>query len=139
MSRVLVNYNYCVTGFCGESLKDSYFCEQFCLLPDFKCKLYRCESCTICCQVAREARHKAQCESNKICERSFLCRSVVFCHICLQCLHCSKSDCRGQTSPVLENMGCPRDQSQGHKNLQGRLHHPLPEPTIFDHVSTNHK
>ena len=46
--------------------------------------------------------------------------------------YCSKSACRGQTAPVLENLGHPRGQSQGHKKTQGRLHPPLLEPSNFD-------
>ena len=65
-----------------------------------------------------------------MCERCFLCISVVFCPTCHQCpCCCSKSACTGQTEPLLENLGCPRRQLQGHKNSQGRLHPSLPTPT----------
>ena len=48
--------------------------------------------------------------------------SVPTCHLCPHC--CSKSACRGQTEPVLENFGRPRYHLQGHNN-QERLHTPL--------------
>ena len=65
-----------------------------------------------------------------ICERCFLCISVVFCPTCQQCPHCcSKSAYSGQTASVLGNMGCPRGQPQNYKNPQGRLHPPFPELT----------
>ena len=58
------------------------------------------------------------------------------CHKCPHC--CCKSICRVQT-PVLGNIGRPRGQSQGHRNPQGRLHHPLLELANSDKISTNHK
>ena len=76
----------------------------------------------------------------KIWERSFLYRSFIFCPTCHKCPHCcSESTCRGQTEPVLQNLGHPRCQRQNHKNPEGRLHPPLPEPTNFDQVSNNDK
>ena len=48
--------------------------------------------------------------------RCFLCRSLVFCPACPYC--CSKSAGKGKTVKVLENLGRPRDQLQGHKNHQ---------------------
>ena len=49
-----------------------------------------------------------------------------------------KSVSRGQTVPVLGNMGCPRGQSQG-QNLQRRLHSSLPDLTTSDKVTSYHK
>ena len=66
----------------------------------------------------------------KICERGFMCRSVVF--KCPQC--CSKFACRGQSEPVLD-LG----QLQGHKNPQERLYPPLPATTNFDQVFSGNK
>ena len=55
---------------------------------------------------------------------------IVFCTICRQSSCCSsKSACRSQTEPVWENMGCPRGQSQGHKNPEKRLYSPRRAPT----------
>ena len=45
---------------------------------------------------------------------------------------CVGQFCRGQTEPVMENLGCPWGQFQRHRNLQERLYPPLPEPTNFD-------
>ena len=46
--------------------------------------------------------------TNNICQRCFLCRSLEFCKSCHKCPNCcSRSTCRGQTTPVLEKMGSP--------------------------------
>ena len=66
--------------------------------------------------------------------------SRVVCPICHECPNsCSISACRGQTAPVLKNMGHPRGQFQGHKNPQGNLQLLLMEPTNIDKVSNNHE
>ena len=60
--------------------------------------------------VVKLERSKSQCKTNKVCERCFLCRSVEFGrHKYPSC--CSESGYRVQTTPILGNMGCPRDQS----------------------------
>ena len=69
-----------------------------------------------------------------------MCRSIIFCPKCHKCPHCcSKSSCRGQTEPALENLGCPRGQSQCHKSPQGSLLSPLLKPTNFDQVFSDNK
>ena len=65
-------------GFCEESQKYRNSCEQFCKLSDLKCKLSCRESCTFFCLAATKEGHRIHCKSSKICERCFLCRSVVF-------------------------------------------------------------
>ena len=51
----------------------------------------------------------------KICERCFLCHSVVLCRTCNKCSNCcSKSACRGETSKLLANLaesGCRSESS----------------------------
>ena len=72
---------------------------------------------------SRKRKLKTSYKYNTFCEKCFLCKLVVFCPSCDKCPQCcSKSACRGQTAPFLENMGHPRGQSQSHKNPQGRLH-----------------
>ena len=62
---------------------------------------------------------------NKACERCFLCRSVEFCKKCHKCSNCcTKSTCRGQITPVLEEMGSPRRHSQSTNSPHRRLHSP---------------
>ena len=77
---------------------------------------------------------------NKICERCFLCTSIVFCKICHKCPNCcSKSTCRDQIAPVLGKMGSPRRQPQSSNNAQRRLHPTLPFPAKLDQVTKHHK
>ena len=64
--KVPVNDNYCVTQRGFVEIAD--ICEQ---LPDFKCKLFCCESCTFCHQAAIKERHKTHCKTNKTCEKCF--------------------------------------------------------------------
>ena len=128
--KVLINDNYCVTqrGFVERPGRKETFVNN-------------CQTLNATVNhVATKEMHKTHCKTSKLCERCFLCRSVVFCPTYHQCLHCcSKSACGGQTEPVLESLGHPGGQSQGHKNPQGRLHPPLPEPTNFDQVLNNYK
>ena len=112
-------------GLWDHSERQKILLDSFVNWSNFKCKLSCCELCFFS-PGSHKNRHKTHRKSNKICEMGFLCRLVVFCPICLQCPPCClKSACRSQTSPCLENIGHPSDQSQGHKNPQGRLHPPL--------------
>ena len=83
-----------------KSLSDSNKC----------CKLSCCKSCTYCTRAVAKERHKSDCCKTtsviKICEQCFLCQSVVFCQTCTTCPNCCTiSACRGQTQPVLGNLG----------------------------------
>ena len=65
----------------------------------------------------------------KISERCFQCWSIEFCLTCNKCPNCcSRSTCRGKTTPVL-----------GHKNAERRLHSPIPGPAKSDKVANHHK
>ena len=77
------------------------------------CKFKCCSTCTFCSRAAAKERRKScYCTAKsviKICEQSFLCRSIVFCKTCIECPKCcNKSACRGQTEPFLENLGAGR-------------------------------
>ena len=73
--------------------------------------------------------------TNKICERCFLCRSIVFCKMCHKCPNCcSKSTCRDQIAPVLGKMGSPRHQPQSSSNPQRRLHPTLLVPATSPNI-----
>ena len=77
---------------------------------------------------------------NKICERCFLCHSVVFCQTCNKCQKCClKSTCRGQTSKFLADLAESRGWSKNSSDFKGWLHSPLPEPAKLDKVSHCHK
>ena len=76
----------------------------------------------------------------KVCEKCFLCHSIVLCPICNKCQTCClKSACRGQTSKFLEKLVRTRGRSQNSSNSEGRLHPPLPEPAKSCKVSDCHK
>ena len=75
----------------------------------FQCRLTCCK-CSYCHRVATKERRKSHLLSNvhrnKICEKCFLCRSLVFCRSCHQCPTCCyRSSCRGEVKTVLAKMG----------------------------------
>ena len=110
---------------------------------DFECRLLCCK-CSYCHRVATKERLKSQCMSNlhrnKICERCFLCRSLVFCKSCHQCPTCCyRSACRGQVTAVLGEMGNPGFKSKSGKHTEGGLHSPLPVQTPLDKVTDCNK
>ena len=76
----------------------------------------------------------------KICEKCFLCHSIVLwksCYKCSQCCH--KSACRGQTSKLLEKdvrSGCRAESSS---NPERGLHPPLADPAKLVKNSHSHK
>ena len=105
----------------------------------FDCKLWCCK-CSYCHRVATKERRKSQCMSNvhrnKICERCFLCWSLVFCKSCCQCPTCCyRSSCRGKVTPVLGEMGSPGFKSKSSHHTEGWLHSPLPVQTQLDKVT----
>ena len=102
----------------------------------FECRLLCC-TCSYCHWVATKERRKTQCMSNihrnKICERCFLCRSLVFCKSCHQCPTCCyRSSCRGKVTPVLGEMGSPGFKSKSSHHTEGGLHSPVPVQTQLD-------
>ena len=110
---------------------------------DFKCRLSCCK-CSYCHRVAAKKRLKSQCMSlvykNKICERCFLCRSLVFCKSCHQCPTCCfRSSCRGEVKPVLGEMGSPGFQSKSNHHTEGGLYSSIPVQTPLNKVSDCNK
>ena len=76
----------------------------------------------------------------KICQKCFLCHSIVLCQYCFKCQKCCpKSTCRGQTSKILANLAGSGGQSQSASNLEGGLYPPVPEPAKTHKVSDSHK
>ena len=75
-----------------------------------------------------------------MCEQCFLCRSLVFCQTCAKCPNsCKRSACRGQTKPVLGNLGSLGCQTKGLTNVERVLHPPFLEQTKLDKVTDYHK
>ena len=59
------------------------------------------------------------------------------CHKCPNC--CSRSTCRGQTTPVLGKMGSPGGKSESGNSTEGGLCPPLPVQTQLGLVTFHHK
>ena len=99
-----------------------------------KCKLSCCKSCTYYSRAAPKKRHQSgYCKTTsviKICEHCFLCRLIVFCKTCTK--HCTKSACRAQTEPILENLGSLGGQTQSSTNVERRLHPTFQNQTKLD-------
>ena len=117
-----------------------------CELSDIKkcCKIKCCYSCTYCSRAAPKERHKS-CfykpkSAIKICEQCFLCRSVVFCKTCTKYpICCTKSACRGQTKPILGNLGSPGGRTQSSTNVERRVFPTLLNQTKFGKITDNHQ
>ena len=113
----------------------------------FKCKISCCTKCSFCTRASAKERFKSRSVrlspnkiSIKICEKCFLCHSIVVCQSCLKCPKCcSLSACRGPSSKILEKLvetGCRPESSS---NLKRGLHPPLPGPAKTHKVSDCHK
>ena len=76
----------------------------------------------------------------KICEKCFLCHSIVVCQSCYKCTKCClQSVCRGQTLELLENLAGSGRRPKGSSNPQRGLYPPLPDPTKTSKISDRHK
>ena len=65
----------------------------------------------------------------KVCEKCFLCHSVVLCSTYNKCQKCcTKSACRGQTSKLLANLAGSGSQSKSSSVPKRGLHPSLPDP-----------
>ena len=72
----------------------------------------------------------------KICEKCFLCHSIVLCSTCNKCQKCClKSAGRGQTSKLLANLAGSRGRSENSSNPERRLHPSLSDPAKSYKVS----
>ena len=74
----------------------------------------------------------------KVCEKCFLCHSIVLCksfHKCSQCCH--KSACRGQTAKLSEKVVRAGCWSESSSNPEGGLHSPLSDPAEL--IMNSHK
>ena len=76
----------------------------------------------------------------KICEKCFLCHSIVLCPTCNKCQKCcTKSACRGQTSKLLANLAESGCRSESCSNPKRGLHPPLSDPVKTHKVSHSYK
>ena len=76
----------------------------------------------------------------KICEKCFLCHSIVLCKTCNKCPKCCpKSACRGKTSKLLANLAGSGCQSESCSNPERGLHPPLSDLAKTHKVSHSHK
>ena len=76
----------------------------------------------------------------KVCEKCFLCHSIVLCSTCNQCKKCClKSACRGQTSTFLANLAGSGCRSENSSNPERGLYPPLSDPAKSHKVSHSRK
>ena len=113
----------------------------------FKCKLSCCNTCSYCARALPKERAKSRVsrllldnEQIKICQRCFLCHSIVLCKTCNKCPKCChKSACRGQTSKFLKNSAGSGCRSESGSNPERGLHPSLSDPAKTHKVSHSHK
>ena len=141
-----INDNYCVTKLQARLLAGS-FTKKTDNGHFFKCKLSCCTFCSYCTRAFPKERSKSwvsrllcQREQIKICEKCFLCHSIVLCKTCNKCQKCClKSTCRGQTSKLLANLAGSGCRSESCSNPERGLHPPLSDPAKTHKVSHSHK
>ena len=129
-------YNTCTGKAAGRKLLTDN--RQF-----FKCKTSCCYKCSYCARAFTKERNKSRGSSLlserkyiKICEKCFLCHSIVLCSTCNKCQKCClKSACRGQTSKLLANLAGSRGRSENSSNPERRLHPSLSDPAKSYKVS----
>ena len=113
------------------------------------CKLKCCQCCTFCTRAFPKERNKSRVSRLlyskrsliKVCERCFLCHSIVLCPTCNKCPKCClKSACRGQTSKLLANLagsGCrPESSSNFERQLKPKL---TRYPTVISCYANPHR
>ena len=76
----------------------------------------------------------------KVCERCFLCHSVVLCPFCSKCKKCCiKTSCRGKTSKLLAGLAGSGCRSEGDPNFERGLYPSISEPAKVDKTSHSRK
>ena len=101
----------------------------------FKCKVSCCQFCSYCARAFAKERNKSRGSSLfsrskfiKICERCFLCHSIVSCKYCNKCSQCChKSSCGGQAPNVLGKVVRAGGRSESYSNPAGGVHPSLPD------------
>ena len=117
------------------------------ILYKFKYKASCCNKCSYCARAVPKERTKSrvsrlllQILQIKVCEKCFLCHSIVLCSTCNKCKkYCLKSACRGQISKLLANLAGSGCRSESSSNPERGLHPPLSDPAKSHKVSHSHK
>ena len=136
-------YNY-VTG--RAAGRESFSTKTDNELFKVKCKLSCCKTCSYCARALPKERVKSRVsrlsvrKQIKICQRCFLCHSIVLCKTCNKCQKCClNSACRGETSKLLANLAGSGCRSESGSNPERGLHPPLSYPAKAHKVSHSHK
>ena len=121
--------------------QDNRFSNQ----EQFKCKLKCCKACTFCQRAIAKERCKSRyCNTLsreiKICQKCFLCHSLVLCTTCKKCQKCcNNSSCKGQTSKFWANLAGSGCGSESGSDPKRGLHSSLSDPTKTHKVPHSHK
>ena len=76
----------------------------------------------------------------KVCERCFLCHSVVLCPSCSKCKRCCiRTSCRGKTSKLLPGLAGSGCRSEGDTNFERGLYPSISEPAKVGKTSHSRK
>ena len=113
----------------------------------FKCKASCCFKCSYCARAFPKERIKSRVSrlllqrlQIKVCEKCFLCHSIVLCSTCNKCQKCClKSACRDQISKLLANLAVSWCRSESSSNPERGLHPPLSDPAKSHKISHGHK
>ena len=94
----------------------------------------------VCTKERRKSHLLSNVHRNKICEKCFLCRSLVFCKSCHQCPTCCyRSSCRGEVKSVLGEMGSLGFESKSSHHTEGGLYSSVPVQTSLNKVTDCNK
>ena len=113
------------------------------------CKIKCCEPCSYCPRAFAKERNKSRGSRlsslskesySKICERCFLCHSIVLCPTCNKCQKCCHNlSCRGSIPTLLESLAGARGRSEGNSYFERGLPPPLPDSTQAHKISHSRK
>ena len=113
----------------------------------FKCKASCCLTCSFCTRAFPKERIKSRVSKLslqklqiKVCEKCFLCHSIVLCSTCNNCHKCcNQSACRGKTSEILENLAGSGSRPKSSSDPKRGLHPPLPDPSKAHKVTQGYQ
>ena len=113
----------------------------------FKCKASCCLTCSFCTRAFSKERIKSRVSrlslqklQIKVCEKCFLCHSIVLCSTCNNCHKCcTQSACRGKTSEILENLAGSGSRPKSSSDPKRGLHPSLPDPAKAHKVTQGYQ
>ena len=113
----------------------------------FKCKASCCLSCSFCTRAFSKERIKSRVSrlslqklQIKVCQKCFLCHSIVLCSTCNNCHKCcNQSACRGKTSEILENLAGSGSRPKSSSDPKRGLHPSLPDPAKAHKVTQGYQ